>query len=505
LKYKLTLSLLILVQSLNLFCQSIPVQDFPDISDSFFREYLKVKSRFYVIQNVNIIPMNKDTILRNQTIIVKDGKIIKIDESKRIQISNKAEIIDGNGKYLIPGLIDMHVHFFNQNDLILFVANGVTIVRNMMGNQSHLKIRDKIRKNTIFGPNIFTTGPYITQLYDINQAKTIVPECKSNGYDYLKIGGFLSDECYREIMRQSRIYGIKAVGHLPFSGGLKAAIEEKQYTIEHIMQLITKNGFTSDSIDTRENIYDKLNMVAQSGTWLCITHPQVVYNNSIKNEEDRKRISQYKYIHPAEFMKWYSDAIKEFTNTDLVKESTKKFFDMKGKIILGTDCSMPFIIPGFSVHEQLKMFVSAGLTPYQALKTGTYNAAECLEILDKSGTIEVGKNADLVLLNGNPLENINNTSNIEGIILKGVWFPQNELQEMMVYLSNYYRNEIIPLYTQRAVLPDEVRNIYNDNEESGKSNIKYILLFGFIIFVLLTSGIYINRKIKLKNKLKTLA
>jgi imidazolonepropionase-like amidohydrolase len=499
-KYKFTLILLSLIQYLNIYSQPLSIEDFPALPDSFFKEHLKSKSNFYILENVNIIPMNKDTIFKNQSVLIKDGKILRIVESKKIQPPSNAEIIDGTGKYLIPGLTDMHVHFFNQNDLILFVANGVTTVRNMMGNQTHLNIRDKIKKNTIFGPGIFTTGPYIYQLNDINQAKTIVPECKKSGYDYLKIFGSITDECYSEIMKQSRIYGIKAVGHLPYFDGLKAAIEERQYTIEHILILISKEGGFFDSIDTKENINEKLRMLAQSGTWLCPTITPALYDKSYKNKEYILKNSQFRYIHPAEFMKWYGNPFKDDNYDDLVNQSIKKFLDMKGKILLGTDCGIGFIMPGFTVHDELRNFVNAGLTPYQALKAGTYNAADCLGTLDNSGTIEINKIADFVLLNGNPLENINNTRNIEGVMLKGVWFSKNELQEMLDYLTNYYRHDIIPQYTKRANLPEEVKKIYfGDYKFDGKSNIKSRIIFGITVLILLSSTIFAIWKIKHPN------
>jgi imidazolonepropionase-like amidohydrolase len=478
------------------------IHKYPPLPDSYFSNILKTKGKQYAIKDVNIIPMNFETVSRNNTVLVKDGKIQKIGLSNQIDIPSNYEVIDGKGKYLLPGLNDMHVHFYHENDIIPFIANGVTTVRNMQGEPYHLRLRDKINKGVIFGPAIYTTGPYITNLYDLNQVKTIVPECKKSGFDYLKIYGFLSDECYREIMKQSRLYGIKAVGHLPYVGGLKVAIEEKQHTIEHIMQLIAVNGFSSDSVDTRENIYEKLRMVAQSGTWLCITHTRVLYNKDSQTEENIQRNSQYKYFHPAGVMVWLTNPFKEFIYNDLVKESLKYFFDLNGKIILGTDCGMPFIMPGFSVHEQMGTFVSAGLTPYQALRTCTYNASECLGILDKSGTIEEGKNADLLLLNGNPLENINNTRKIEGVMLKGVWFPQNELQDMLDILSGYYRDEIIPLMSKYIELSVDVKNIYIARYQiDSESNLKSRIIFGVIVITLLISGIFIAWKIRQKNKL----
>jgi imidazolonepropionase-like amidohydrolase len=477
------------------------IQKYPPIPDKYYSDILKTKSRLYALKNVNIIPMNIETVFRNYTVLVKEGQIQKIGLSSQIHIPSNFEIIDGKEKYLIPGLIDMHVHFFIQNDLLLFVANGITTVRNMMGNQEHLKIKDKLRKNIIFGPNLYTTGPYITNLNNLNQIKTIVPDSKKSGFDFLKIYGFLSDECYREIMKQSRIYDIKAIGHLPYNGGLKAAIEEKQYSIEHIQSLITNDFSLTDSIDTRQNIENKLKIIAQSGTWLCHTHSPVVFNKNPKKNEDFLKNSQYRYINPVEFMIWYGNPSKEFLYDDLVKETIKKFLDLKGKFILGTDCGTPFIMPGFSFHEQLNYLVSSGFTPYQALRAGTYNAADCLGILDKSGTIEEGKIADLVLLNGNPLENINITRKIEGVMLKGNWFPQNELQEMMEYLSNYHKEEINSLFTQSATLPDEVKDIYfADYKLEGTSYNKSRVIFGIIVLIMIASGLFIAFKIKQKNK-----
>lgn len=471
------------------------IHKYPPLPDRYFSDILKTKSRHYAFKNVNIIPINMEVVLRGYDVIVKDGKIQKIGLSNQVDIPPNCEIIEGRGKYLIPGLTDMHVHFYQENDLILFLANGVTTVRNMQGEPYHLRMREKIKKGLIFGPTIFTASPYVTALDNPLTARKVVEMCKKDGYDYIKIMEYLKEDAYKEVIKAARENNIKCIGHIPFDGGLETAVNEGQYSIEHILMILSRGGSFRDSLESAERIGKIIDILSKSGTWVCPILVPSIYEKGRSTKEELFDDPNLIYIHPAILKKWFSYDFNNIFHDSVIYSATKKLFDKGGKLLLGTDCGIPVNLPGFSLHKELKCLVAAGLTPYQALRIGTYNSAECLGTLSQSGTIEEGKIADLVLLSNNPLENIQNTKNIDGVMTKGVWFSRGELDNMLKDISEYYVKNTLPMFGENG-LPQKIKEIFNknrtnsdveleDSKDSTLNLIKYVMIGSIILIPLL--------------------
>ncbi|SCZ07735.1 amidohydrolase family protein [Alkaliphilus peptidifermentans] len=379
-----------------------------------------VETTTVVFQNVNLITMTEDKVLENYSVVIKEGIIAEIGEFQTVNIPEDALIIEGEGKYLMPGLVDMHVHLWRYGgEDTLYLVNGITSVQNMWGNPGLLNTR-KFNDRRL-GPRIFTTGPIMDGPLPIwpgskvletpEVARKAVIAVQEEGYDAVKVYEKLSLEVYEEIMKTAEEIGIKVVGHVPREVGIRKALELGQDSIEHL------SGYTL------ENIENEAELTAENNVW---NTPTLALFNIFKEENE---IEGLEYIDPRQIETWRRrkpDGGYEYL--EIRQNFVRIIHEKGGKLLAGTDANNPFVVPGFSLHNELEYLADAGLTPYEVLKTATYNPAEFLGQLDKLGTVEVGKEADLILLSENPLEDIKNTRSVEGTMARGVWLTHESLQ-----------------------------------------------------------------------------
>ncbi|GAB3891166.1 amidohydrolase family protein [Larkinella knui] len=398
------------------------------------------KPTSYLIQNVSVIPMTQDTILPHQFVLIENRRIRQItNRLADVDTSTNPFLIDGTGKYLIPGLNDMHVHLNDDNNLLLFVANGVTTIRNMAGYPFHLKLRERIKKQQILGPTLYTASPILEGTNNVwkfsiivktkKEARDAVLKYKKDGYDFIKIYHTLPEELYKEIVRAGDSLQIPVVGHIPFQVDLHQVLALNQYSLEHV---------DVSPISPTIPLVQKLEMIGKSRKWMCPT--LLVYKNMQKHPNDQTIPTHYEgYVDPQTRMFWKQRL--QYYSRDrygLRKNMAKLIFRSGGRFVAGTDCLNSYVLAGFSLHEELQELVSAGLPEFEALKASTVNAAEFLNRKTEIGTIEPNKLADLVLLDGNPLQNIANTKKINGVMLQGKWFDSHELNRMLDDIKKSY-------------------------------------------------------------------
>ncbi|MGH9764267.1 MAG: amidohydrolase family protein, partial [Blastocatellia bacterium] len=410
--------------------------------------------------DVNVIPMDRERVVRAQTVVVKQGRIAEIGPAARVRVPKDALRVDGRGRFLMPGLIDMHVHVFSDDkEMRLFVANGITTVRNMAGQPNHLKLRERIAAGQVFGPTLYTCGPLLLGYKNAAAAKHEVEQQCAAGYDCIKIYNITdwSKEAYDAAIDTAVSKGVPAVGHLPRNLPIETTLRPGRQTVEHVEELLYPYFFKLTNKFDESKIPYVAKLMKENGISIDPTLTVYHYIRLIVADDSFHQLvnrPELKYISPRVRKQWISNNSyrKRFTEKNLpfldrsmafLRILAKGLHDAGIRTLLGTDTSedQPFVLPGFSIHEELRELVDAGLTPYEALQAGTANAAETLNASGDIGTVAVGKRADLLLLDLNPFENVANANRRAGVMLRGRWLPETELKKMLDDLAAEYAAE----------------------------------------------------------------
>ncbi len=424
---------------------------------------------------VNVIPMDRERVLANQTVVVRNGVIAEIGDAAKVKVPKDAVTVDAKGKYLIPGLVDMHTHLLSddelpdkyaEDELKIMVANGVTTCRFMIGTPEQLILRSRSARNEIIAPTIWSASPHLTGREQSNnfvvntpeEARDAVRKSKVAGYDFIKITTFIKPEVYEAAVDEAAKQNIRVVGHADsrFVGAERAWKAKQQ--IEHLdgyMEMLLRDdspikGSVSDLyIYTLENwksmdyvdeskIAEVAKKTVASNRYVDPTQHFMKNTFGLARSEESIRAQPDFRFYPKRIQDRYIDFQKRTRLNQVPLETRarwvgyrdkmiKAIYDAGGKIMAGSDTAEFLWLYGFTMHRELKALKDAGLSNYAVLEAGTRNAHEYLGSLAKSGTIEKGKVADLILLNANPLDNIAATENRAGVVLRGKWFTQDQM------------------------------------------------------------------------------
>jgi len=430
-------------------------------------------SKPLAIEDVTVIDTTGGRVQAHRTVVIRDGTIAGVYAAEFHE--KNAIRVDGKGKFLIPGLWDMHVHtafgdWFPKGKEIalpLFIANGVTGVRDMGGELDVLQEwRKEIATGRLLGPRMVIAGPMLdgpkprfpssVAITKPEDGRRAVDDLKQRGVDFIKLQSLIPREAVFAIADEARKQGIVFVGHVPDAVRASEASSAGQKSFEHLIGIFEgsspledeflKGGKTEGKfLDTYDPARaEKLfALLAKNQTWQC---PTLVWEQggNLIDERDFAHDSRAKYV-PAYWKdvtwKRFMDEILKDNSDDL---ATRKRFLAKELEVVNTmhKAGVPFlagtdtapgvyIFPGFSLHEELQRFVAAGFTPLEALQTATINPAKFLGMEDRFGTVEKGKMADLVLLDADPLEDIRNTQKIAGVIVNGKCFSRRDLDQLL--------------------------------------------------------------------------
>jgi len=418
--------------------------------------------------NVNVIPMTAETVVTGQTVVVENGIIIAIGAVDGVPVPEEAEVVDGTDRFLMPGLAEMHAHVPDtgsldlDRDFTLFVANGVTTVRGMLGRPSHLALRQQLLDGERFGPRLITSGPSMNGRSVSGPADGArkVRAQHAAGYDFIKIHPGLSFEEFESIALTANELGIPFAGHVPANVGIGNALSAGMATIDHLDGYIAalmpanrdQSGGYGGFFDVllanqvnQERIAGIAAQTAEAGTWNVPTESLIEHLVGDLNVDDLRNRPEMRYMPAPTVERWVQAKEQQLNQRGFDAEIGARAIEIRRRIILalhevgaglllGSDAPQVFNVPGFSLHHELGFLVAAGLTPYEALQTGTTAVAEFLGT--NTGVVAVGSEADLLLLDANPLVDIDHSRRVHGVMVRGIWHSSTDLERRLsAYLS----------------------------------------------------------------------
>lgn len=421
---------------------------------------------------VNVIPMDSERVIADQVVLVENGRITAMGPTAATTIPAGTFTVDGRGKYLMPGLAEMHAHVPPQTTdpqlladiMYLYVANGITTIRGMLGAPYQLELREQLQSGEMLGPRFYVGAPSLNgnSVPDPATAARLMREHKAAGYDLVKLHPGVSRAAYDSAVAVGRQVGITIAGHVPADVGIRHAIETRLTTIDHLDGYI--EGAVSDAMLAR--IASPTDQVTLPEAWADVTTerlrelaratrragiavvPTMFLWENLWLPPEGEAIEQrpeMRYV-PMPWVNGWRNQMNNRINYNrsnnldegAIREMLEKrrellrILQQEGvSILMGTDSPQLLNVPGFALHHEIRVMVESGLTPYQVLVSGTTNVRDYVRNVLRQpaefGTVAVGQQADLVLLDGNPLESIDNLTRRSGVMVRGKWIPASEL------------------------------------------------------------------------------
>lgn len=431
--------------------------------------------RTVVITDVTIVDVEGGRTVGPRTVVVKDGRIASIDAKGSVPVGDSIQRVDGRGRFLMPGLMDMHVHLFNlsshrpPNDwsFRMYIANGVTGVRDMRSDAASMQLvkrwRAAVDSGQLVAPHIVAAG---ISVYGKSPdgAKADVDAAVDAGADFIKVFSEVPATHWRAILTEANARSLPVVGHVPASISLLDAANAGQRTGEHLTQvyeacssaeakiLAERQGLQGDALMSRASAQEAeilgtfdQGVCGRMARALAATGQVQVPTLVLADEDELARHAQpnddyrWRLLRPDEQRRWQR-FLAQYTKEDAslaarrwpIAHNIVSMLHRAGvPIMAGTDAPMPGVYPGYSLHEELQLLVASGLAPIEALRTATLEPARFLHIQDRSGSVAVGKQADLVLLDADPTKDIGNTQRIRAVVLAGRLLERSDLDALL--------------------------------------------------------------------------
>ncbi|PCJ98061.1 MAG: hypothetical protein COA50_03810 [Flavobacteriaceae bacterium] len=400
--------------------------------------------------NVNLISMEEgqEEVARHVSVLIDNGTISQIIPDS-ITIPSAYNTIDAEGKYLMPGLIDMHTHIFDRSDLAIYLAHGVTTVRNMMGLPMHLRWRQQLAANEYPGARLITAsptinsggngGPFHKNVANATEAIAAVKAYAEKGYDLIKIYDGLNEEQFLAIMEEAKRNNVYVAGHPPHQIDLDVLLQSDIRSFEHVEEIV--QGMMAYKLDTvlGRSIAKKLKS-HDSRVTITLAPFHNIYKATTEGEAFLENIPKeninpfIRFIGEKQMAEWVD------SNAGTFKWHVEKYQCMldllrilqeeQVALLLGTDTGPSLTIPGLSLHKEIELLYKNGIPAYDILKSGTVNAAKALGKEKEFGTLAIGKKAELVLVSQNPLTNLASLKNPVGVMSNGLWYDQARIEEL---------------------------------------------------------------------------
>jgi imidazolonepropionase-like amidohydrolase len=440
--------------------------------------------------DVNVVPMDRERVLSHQTVIVRDGLISEIGDTKRVKIPKDVQRIDGAGKFLIPGFSDVHVHLFTddefpdalaEDEFRIMIAYGVTTIRLMTGTPEQLVLRRRSANREILAPTIYAASPQFTGRKSSNacvvtteaEARAAVVKSKQDGYDFIKVTTFLKPEVYEAVVDEAQKQNIRVVGHADSrSVGLTRALKARQQ-IEHLDSYLEallpetapvkgsvsdiylynpKNWESIDYLD-ESKIPELARLTVAANPYITPTLHLFKFTFGKGRTEESFKTQPDIRFYPQKIVEQWMGVSKRYLATAAPIEKREKYiairnkivkaiYDAGGRVMAGSDTPEWLLLYGHTLHLEMIDLRDAGLSNYASLEAATRNPALFFGTADKTGTIEKGKRADLVLLEANPLDDIANTQKRAGVMLKGKYYTQAEMNQWLDQIAPRFQHAL---------------------------------------------------------------
>jgi len=421
--------------------------------------------------NVTVVPMDSERVIPGRTVVVRDGRIESIGATAVTTLPADLPQIDGTGRYLMPGLAEMHAHVppnpqqvqWTRDVLFLYVANGITFARSMLGAPHHLELRERAERGQLLSPRLLLSGPSFNgnSVTSPEAGRRMVVDQSAAGYDFLKIHPGLDRPRYDAIAEAARVAQIPFGGHVPDAVGILRALAAEQRTVDHLdgyMALLLAPGAEAgepgffgyaQSVRADESrITEAVRRTREAGSWQVPTESLVHHvmlhdpGNLLAGRDELRfvpRPMRESWVAARANLQsspqWNGVQARRFV--ELRSRLIKAMHDGGAGLLLGSDSPQWFNVPGFAIHHELRILVEAGLTPFEALATGTRNVGQFLG--DEShGVIAAGARADLILLEANPLADVANVQRRAGVMLGGLWIAESEIQSGLNALARRF-------------------------------------------------------------------
>lgn len=428
--------------------------------------FLQSKAQEYIVTNVHVISMRNDKVLKDHFIHIKGDKIVGIFHKKDLGKFEKMEKIDGKGAYAFPGLAEMHSHIpvtengdfsYMQDVMWLYLANGILNVRGMIGHDSHLELKKKIASGEITGPRIFAAGQSLNgnSVANPESGAKMVRDQKAAGFDHLKLHPGLDMPKFLAIANTAKEVDIKFGGHISLDVGLVNSLNNGYRSVEHMDGYIEALVDDKSKLDPQvagsfsmlalkyadmSKIPDLVKLSVEKKAWIAPTLTLFERFFGYIPADEFRLESDMKYMPGLQVQQWVNQK-KLLENQGMLKEeNVKPYLEFRKTMlmalhrggvpmVMASDSPQVFNVPGFSIHNEISAMQDAGMNPYEILKTGSVNVAKYFEREGEFGVIANGASADFVLVEGNPLENLSNLRNVQGVMVRGEWIPKNVLQQ----------------------------------------------------------------------------
>jgi len=443
--------------------------------------------------DVSVLPMDANRILEKQSVLIEDGVITAMGPETAISIPKDTKIINAKGKYLMPGLSDMHAHIAGyadttaeganisnqvaENQLLLYAATGVTLLRDTAGSTAHFTHQKKLQSGQWLGPELYFTSPVLEgkeavwgfslKLINVGDVEPLIAKFATEGYWGIKIYHTLSAEVYAAVLESAKRHNIHVIGHVPFEVGIDKALKAGQYSIEHFrgydfdglsLEELQQDGgrsakrFSSWVNMTDDRMAELANLTVIKGIWNC---PTLSINRFLFDSDARAALAKharFAMVHPglqAQILN--SNALDDIFPVDAraaIKASLprqkaliKQLREFGGKLLIGTDAVLPSYVPGFTPIDEMQAFEEAGLSRFDILQIATIKAAKSLGIEDRAGTIAIGKKTNMILVDDNPLSDLDALWQLSGVVINGEWHSHEDLKDRLEKMSQNWSSQ----------------------------------------------------------------